>query len=53
LVLPDEIKINADVLKKLEEMVAAGATIIGAKPSLSYGLNNSQQNDKLVQTHSC
>jgi alpha-L-rhamnosidase/Glycosyl hydrolases family 2, sugar binding domain len=50
LVLPNEIKINVDVLKKLEQMVAAGATIIGPKPSLSYGLNNSQQNDKLVQT---
>jgi len=49
LVLPNGIKINVDVLKKLEQLAAAGATIIGSKPSLSYGLNNSQQNDKQVQ----
>jgi hypothetical protein len=50
LVLPAEIKINVDVIKKLEQMVSAGAIIIGAKPMMSYGLHNSEQNDKLVQT---
>ena len=49
LVLPNEIAINVDVLKKIEQMVAAGATIIGPKPGKSYGLQNYEQNDKLVQ----
>lgn len=50
LVLPNEIKMNVAILKKLEQMVAAGATVIGPKPSGSYGFQNVQQNDKLVQT---
>jgi hypothetical protein len=48
LVLPDEKRINPDVLKKLEKMVLAGAVIIGPKPNSSYGLYNKELNDKLV-----
>ena len=33
LVLPDNNVLPLDVLRKLERMVSAGATIIGAKPS--------------------
>ena len=39
LVLPGERKINLEVLKKLEQMVLSGATIIGAKPVETYGLH--------------
>lgn len=49
LVLPAETKMNVDVLKRLEQMVAAGATVIGPKPTMSYRLHNSQENDKQVQ----
>jgi hypothetical protein len=50
LVLPDETNINLEVLKKLEQMVVAGAIVIGPKPTLSYGLDNYQQYDKQVQS---
>ncbi|MEP7106954.1 MAG: glycosyl hydrolase [Ferruginibacter sp.] len=48
LVLPDEIRMSPDVLKKLERMTAAGAIIIGPKPSSSYGLYNKEPSDKSV-----
>jgi len=48
LVLPQDERINPLVLKKLEQMVAAGATIIGPKPTRSYGLCNHTANDSQV-----
>ena len=50
LVLPAETKMNVDVIKKLEQMVLAGATVIGPKPMESYRLHNHEANDKLVQS---
>ncbi len=49
LVLPDEKKINPDVLKKLEQFIAEGATIIGPKPERSYSFYEHDANDKLVK----
>lgn len=49
LVLPDEEKIDPAVLKKLEQLVREGATIIGAKPKHSYGFHNQVENDKYVK----
>jgi len=48
LVLPQDERINPLVLKKLEQMAAAGATIIGPKPTRSYGLYNHAANDNQV-----
>ncbi|MEO5980521.1 MAG: glycosyl hydrolase [Chryseolinea sp.] len=48
LVLPQDERINPLVLKKLEQMAAAGATIIGPKPKRSYGLYNDAANDNQV-----
>jgi hypothetical protein len=45
LVLPDEVSINLDVLKKLEKLVFDGAIVLGKKPQKSSGLNNYKQND--------
>ena len=48
MVLPDQTHMPLDVLKKLEEMVMAGATIIGKKPTIVPGLNNNtEETDKL------
>jgi hypothetical protein len=49
LVLPNQTTINPTVLQKLERLVAAGATIVGPKPTRSYSLKNATANDKLVQ----
>jgi hypothetical protein len=48
LVLPQDKRINPLVLQKLEQMVAAGATIIGPKPDRSYGLYNHVAADRQV-----
>ncbi len=48
LVLPQDERINPLVLKKLEQMAAAGATIIGPKPARSYGLFNHAAIDSQV-----
>ncbi|HZH36403.1 MAG TPA: glycosyl hydrolase, partial [Flavisolibacter sp.] len=48
LVLPQDKRINPLVLQKLEQMVAAGATIIGPKPDRSYGLYNHEATDRQV-----
>lgn len=48
LVLPDEDKIAPAVLKKLEQLVREGATIIGPKPVSSYGFYQHDANDELV-----
>ncbi|HZF64156.1 MAG TPA: glycosyl hydrolase, partial [Chitinophagaceae bacterium] len=50
LVLPQEARMNPAVLQKLEQMVAAGATIIGPKPQRSYSLSNPQTSDRQIQS---
>ncbi|MEO6636924.1 MAG: glycosyl hydrolase [Ginsengibacter sp.] len=50
LVLPQDQRMNPLVLKKLEQMVAAGATIIGPKPQHSYSLQNYKMADQQVQS---
>ena len=42
--------INPLVLKKLTKLAAAGALIIGAKPTHAEGLSNRQKNDKIIRT---
>jgi hypothetical protein len=49
LVLPDEETVNLEVLKKLEKMVEEGATVIGRKPSKTYGLSNYEAQEKEIQ----
>lgn len=49
LVLPDEKNINPAVLKKLEQLIRDGATIVGPKPEYSYGFYQQEANDKLVK----
>ena len=47
LVLPDEIQMDLNVLKKIKTLLQNGATVIGPKPKLVYGLANykEQQNE--------
>ncbi|MEP7231265.1 MAG: glycosyl hydrolase [Ginsengibacter sp.] len=49
LVLPNQLKMSPAILKKLERLVAAGATIIGPKPTASYSLKDATANDLLVK----
>ena len=48
LVLPDEESIRLEVLKKIEELVNAGLTLIGPKPRREKGLRNYPESDKEV-----
>ncbi len=50
LVLPDDERINPEVLKKIERMIQQGATIVGKKPIRSYSLTDFEQNDKSVKS---
>ena len=43
LVLPDRPNISLPVLRKLKELVAAGATVIGPKPQYATGLTDFPQ----------
>jgi hypothetical protein len=49
LVLPDHPMISPEVLRKLKELVAAGATVIGPKPSRATGLTNYPRCDDEVR----
>lgn len=49
LVLPDDQHINLLVLKKLKQLIAAGATVIGPRPAYSYGLNKVQENESEIR----
>jgi hypothetical protein len=49
LVLPNENKIDPLVLKKIREMVSAGAIVIGPKPTHSYSLYNHVESDREVR----
>jgi (4-O-methyl)-D-glucuronate---lignin esterase len=48
LVLPDRDEIALPVLKKIKELVAAGATVVGPKPAHSETLENFPAGDKEV-----
>ena len=50
LVLPEQQTMNVEVAQKLQQMVQAGATIIGAKPTGSNSLNNAVKNDTTVKS---
>jgi hypothetical protein len=49
LVLPDHPMISPEVLRELKELVAAGATVIGQKPSRATGLTSYPQCDDEVR----
>ena len=48
LVLPDEESINLDVLKKVEELVKQGLTVVSPQPLKATGLSNYPESDKEV-----
>jgi hypothetical protein len=48
LVLPDRVVISLPVLRKLRELVAAGATIIGPRPAHASGLEDYPKSDRQV-----
>ncbi|NQU22307.1 MAG: hypothetical protein HQ567_13585 [Candidatus Nealsonbacteria bacterium] len=49
LVLPEREDINVAVLRKLEELVDAGATVVGPKPTRSGGLTDHPARDREVK----
>lgn len=49
LVLPDREDVNWNVLRKLEDLVRSGATVVGRKPTRSGGLTDYPRRDKLVR----
>jgi hypothetical protein len=49
LVLPEQEDANPRVLEKLMQMVKAGATIVGPKPSRSNGLSDYPRSDSMVR----
>lgn len=48
LILPEERLINPEVLKKIEKLVEAGATVIGAKPLSGYSRNADNEKIKVL-----
>ena len=49
LVLPRQDAISIEVLRKMAELVRAGATLVGPPPVKSVGLRNYVENDRAVQ----
>lgn len=49
LVLPEQNDITLEALKRIEELVKAGATVIGPKPEMSTGLLDHLENDAAVK----
>lgn len=49
LVLPDDDQMQPEVLNKIEQLVKAGATVIGPKPTRSPGLKDFQKKDTQVK----
>jgi hypothetical protein len=49
LVLPQNQSMKVEVAQKLQQLVAAGATVIGPRPLKSMGLKNISQNDAAVR----
>jgi len=50
LVLPEREDIDVAVLRKIEQLVQAGATVVGPKPARSNGLGECRQRDVEVRT---
>jgi hypothetical protein len=50
LVLPHDRRISPLILTKLEQMIAAGATVVGPKPTRCYSLTNHKACDAQVQS---
>lgn len=50
LVLPDSVAAEPSVLKKIDELVKAGGTVIGPKPVRAEGLANYPQSDEAVKS---
>lgn len=48
LVLPDSLEMHPDVLAKIEQLVAAGATVAGPKPAHAVGLENQPKADAQI-----
>ena len=51
LVLPEQEDMDLDVLRKLEALVKAGATVIGPKPLRTASLVDYPHRDRLIRTH--
>jgi hypothetical protein len=49
LVLPDDQRMELEVLKKIRELLEKGATIIGRKPSRVYGLSNYIEKERVLR----
>jgi hypothetical protein len=49
LILPDTNVINPRVLKKIADLVQSGATVIGPKPNMAYGLKDYPMADSAVK----
>jgi len=49
LVLPDREDVDLEVLRKLQKLVGAGATIVGPKPTRSNGLTDHPARDRQVK----
>jgi hypothetical protein len=50
LVLPEETYMQPEILRKIEELVKAGATVAGPKPVRSHGLFEREERDMQVRT---
>lgn len=48
LVLPDDARINPEVLDKIAQLVGAGATVVGPQPTRAYSLAGATEADKHV-----
>jgi len=46
LVLPDDPRMDLEVIKKIRELLQKGATIVGPKPETVYGLSKYEQKEK-------
>jgi hypothetical protein len=46
LVLPDDPRMDLEVLKKIRELLEKGATVVGPKPTTVYGLSNYARDEK-------
>lgn len=49
LVLPADDRINLAVLRRLEALVQAGATVVGRKPTRTYGLQNYEADEQEIR----
>ena len=49
LVLPQQAAMSLEVLRKLEELVRKGATVVGPRPTTAHGLQNWQPREKEIR----